>query len=85
MEKRETEPEKKMNQMGGWGVLYSNFSDGITDGKSRQTFRSVGKSVGTCADGHASDMRALRDVGNPSVIPLVIYVGNTIGDCGTIP
>jgi hypothetical protein len=32
MEKRETEPEKKMNQMRGRGVLYSNFSDGITDG-----------------------------------------------------
>jgi hypothetical protein len=32
MEKKETEPEKKINQMGGWGVLYSNFSDGITDG-----------------------------------------------------
>jgi hypothetical protein len=32
MEKRETKPEKKMNQMGGWGVLYSNFSEGIIDG-----------------------------------------------------
>jgi len=32
--------------------------------KSRQTFRYVG----TCANGHASDMRALRDVRNPSVI-----------------
>ena len=40
--------------------------------KSRQTFRSVEKSVGICADGHASDMRALRDVRNPSVIPSVI-------------
>jgi hypothetical protein len=32
MEKRETEPEKKMNQIGGRGVLYSSFSDSITDG-----------------------------------------------------
>jgi hypothetical protein len=30
--------------------------------KSRQTFPSVGKSVGIGADGHVSDMRALRDV-----------------------
>jgi hypothetical protein len=30
--------------------------------KSRQTFQFVGKSVGIRADGHVSDMRALRDV-----------------------
>jgi hypothetical protein len=30
--------------------------------KSRQTFRSVGKSVGICADRHVSDMRAIQDV-----------------------
>jgi hypothetical protein len=36
--------------------------------KSRQTFRSVGKSIDTGLDGHASDMCALRDVRNPSVI-----------------
>jgi hypothetical protein len=28
----DAEPREKMNQMGGGGVLYSNFSDGITDG-----------------------------------------------------
>ena len=45
--------------------------------KSRQTFRSVGHSVGSSvgngADGHVSDMR------DPSVMPLVTDVGNTIG------
>jgi hypothetical protein len=30
--RRETEAEKKMNQEGGRGVIYSNFSDGITEG-----------------------------------------------------
>jgi hypothetical protein len=30
--------------------------------KSRQTFGSVRKSVGICADGHVSDMHALQDV-----------------------
>ena len=30
--RREMEPREKMNQIGGGGVLYSNFSDGITDG-----------------------------------------------------
>jgi len=30
MEKKKTELEKKMNQMGG--ILYSNVSDDITDG-----------------------------------------------------
>jgi len=41
--------------------------------KSRQTFQSVG----ICADGHVSDMRALRDVRK--------FVGDSVGDCGTIP
>jgi hypothetical protein len=49
----------------------------------------VGNFVGICADGHVSDMRALRDVRNPYVIPSVVYVGNAVGipvgDCGTIP
>jgi hypothetical protein len=57
--------------------------------KSRQTFRSVEKSVGIYADGHASNMRALRDVRNPSVISSVFYVskavGESVGDSGTIP
>ena len=57
--------------------------------KSRQTFWAFEKSVSTCADGHASDMHALRDVRNPSVMPSVIYVSKTIGEsvggCGTIP
>jgi hypothetical protein len=52
--------------------------------KSRQTFRSVG----ICADGHASDMCALWDLRNPSVIPSVFYVGKAlgefVGDSGTI-
>jgi len=45
--------------------------------KSRQTFQSVENSVGICADGHVSDMRALRDVREipmgycPSVNPSV--------------
>jgi len=37
---------------------------------------------------HTSDMRALRDVRKPLVNPLMIYVGDAIGDsvgdCGTI-
>jgi len=45
--------------------------------KSRQTFRSVGKSignaVGTGADEHVSDMR------DPSEMPSVFYVGNVVG------
>ena len=45
----------------------------------------VRKSVGICADGHVSDMRALWDVRNPSVIPSVVYVGKPVGECGTIP
>ena len=57
--------------------------------KSCQNFWAFGKSVGTCADGHASDMRVLRDMRNPSVMPSVIYVGKIIGEsvggCGTIP
>ena len=48
----------------------------------------VGTAVGMCADGHVSDVRALRDVRNPSVIPSVLYVGNSVGkpvgECGTI-
>ena len=36
--------------------------------KSRQTFRSVGNSVGNRADGHVSDMRE----------PSVFYIGNSI-------
>jgi hypothetical protein len=52
--------------------------------KSHLTFRSVG----TCADGHASDMRALQDMRNPSMTPSVMYVGkavgDSVGDCGTI-
>ena len=38
--------------------------------KSRQTFRSVGNSVGNGADGHVSDMRD----------PSVFYVGNSVGN-----
>ena len=41
--------------------------------KSRQTFRSVGNSVGICADGHMSDMCALRDVRK--------FVGKAVGIC----
>ena len=41
--------------------------------KSRQTFQSVGKSVGIRADGHVSDMRT------SSVIPSVFDVGKAIG------
>jgi len=45
--------------------------------KSRQTFRSVGHSVGSSvgngADGHVSDMR------DPSVMSSVYYVGNVVG------
>jgi hypothetical protein len=41
--------------------------------KSRQTFRSVGHSVGIRADGHVLDKR------DPSVIPLVYSVGNVVG------
>ena len=40
----------------------------------------VGTAVSICADGHVSDMRALRDVHNPSVF----YVGKAVGECGTI-
>jgi hypothetical protein len=47
--------------------------------KSRQTFRSVGHSVGNAvgirADGHVSDMR------DPSVIPSVYSVGNAVDIC----
>ena len=45
--------------------------------KSRQTFRSVGKSVGIRADGHVSHMRALREV-RKSVGD---SVGKVIGMC----
>jgi hypothetical protein len=38
--------------------------------KSRQTFRSVGNSVGNGADGHVSDMRD----------PSIFYVGNSVGN-----
>ena len=41
--------------------------------KSRQTFRSVGHSVGNSADGHVSDMR------DPSVMSSGYYVGNAVG------
>ena len=51
-------------------------------------FPSV-QDVGICADGHVSDMHALRDMRNPSVIPSVVYVGHSVsklvGECGTIP
>ena len=40
--------------------------------KSRQTFQSVGKSIGIRADGHVSDMRT-------SVIPSVFDVGKAVG------
>jgi hypothetical protein len=53
--------------------------------KSRQTFRSVEKSIGKCADGHVSDMRALGDVRNPSVIYVGKAIGDSIGDSDTIP
>jgi len=42
--------------------------------KSRQTFRSVGNSVGNRADEHVSDMRA------PSVMLSVFYVGTSVGN-----
>jgi hypothetical protein len=45
----------------------------------------VGTAIGMCADGHMSDMRALRDVRNSSVIPSVLNVGKPVGECGTIP
>jgi hypothetical protein len=41
--------------------------------KSRQTFRSVGNSIGNRADGHVSDMR------EPSVSPSERDVGNAVG------
>ena len=49
--------------------------------KSRQTFRSVRKSVGISVDGHVSDMHALRDVRKF----VGDSVGKAVGDCGTIP
>jgi len=53
------------------------------------TVQDVGKAVGMCADRHVSDMHALQDVRNPSVIPSVVYVGHSVGkpvgECGTIP
>jgi len=41
----------------------------------------IGKAVGICADGHMSDMRALRDVRKS----IGDSVGKAVGDCGTIP
>jgi hypothetical protein len=32
MEKKRNGAREKMNQIGGGGVLYGNFSNGITDG-----------------------------------------------------
>ena len=45
----------------------------------------VGTAVGMCADGHVSDMRALRDVRNPSVLYVGNIVSKPVGECGTIP
>ena len=46
--RRETEREKKMNQIGGGEVLYCNFSDGIIDGHLLLlvALNSVGNIVG---------------------------------------
>jgi hypothetical protein len=41
----------------------------------------VGTAVGICTDGHVSYMRALRDMRNL----LVLYVGKSVGEGGTIP
>ena len=45
---------------------------------------NVGKAVGICADGHVSDMRALRDVCK-FIGDVGKAVGVPVGDCGTIP
>jgi len=45
----------------------------------------IDKAVGICADEHVSDMRALRDVRNPSVLYVGKAVGKPVGECGTIP
>jgi hypothetical protein len=44
----------------------------------------VGIAVGICADGHVSDMCALRDVRNPLVFYVGKAVGKPVGECGTI-
>ena len=47
--------------------------------------RDVRKAVGICADGHVSDMHALRDVRQSVGDSVGNFVGKLVGECGTIP